>query len=151
MKLSIATLAAAVTFAAGSAFAFHCPADMAKIDGALAKNPKLTDAQMAEVNLDRGPASELYLRKRPPVPEAPVLAPELEKMLNATVKQRDAKRVEAIALLREFLAGKPEGSVRADGQFKLAELLWEDSRRIYLVNMDKYERALERCKVEPDR
>ena len=40
MKLSIATLAAAVTFAAGSAFAFHCPADMAKIDAALAKNPE---------------------------------------------------------------------------------------------------------------
>jgi TolA-binding protein len=107
-------------------------------------------AQMAEVNLDRGPASELYLRKRPPVPEAPVLAPELEKMLNATVKQRDAKRVEAISLLREFLAGKPEGAARADGMFKLAELLWEDSRRLYLVKMDRYERALEKCKVEPD-
>ncbi len=108
-------------------------------------------AQMAEVSLDRGPASELYLRKRPPVPEAPVLAPELEKMLNAAVKQRDAKRVEAIALLREFLAGKPEGAARADGMFKLAELLWEDSRRVYLVNMDRYERALERCKALPEK
>jgi cellulose synthase operon protein C len=107
-------------------------------------------AQMAEVNLDRGPASELYLRKRPPVPEAPVLAPELQKMLNATIKQRDDKRSEAIKLLREFLNGKPEGAARADGLFKLAELLWEDSRRVYLVNMDKYERALEKCKVEPD-
>jgi TolA-binding protein len=107
-------------------------------------------AQMAEVNLDRGPASELYLRKRPPVPEAPVLAPELQKMLNATIKQRDDKRLEAISLLREFLAGKPEGAARADGLFKLAELLWEDARRVYLVNMDKYERALEKCKVDPD-
>ncbi len=107
-------------------------------------------AQMSEVNLDRGPTSELYLRKRPPVPEAPMLAPELQKMLDRTVKQRDAKRIEAIALLREFLAGKPEGAARADGLFKLAELLWEDARRLYLVDMDKYEKALERCKVEPE-
>ena len=107
-------------------------------------------AQISEVNLDRGPTSELYLRKRPPVPESPVLAPELKKMLDVAVKQRDDKRVEAIALLREFLAGKPEGSARADGLFKLAELLWEDARRVYLVDMDRYERALEKCKVEPD-
>jgi hypothetical protein len=32
-----------------TAFAFHCPADMKKIDEALAKNPKLTEAQMTEV------------------------------------------------------------------------------------------------------
>ncbi|HEY5862577.1 MAG TPA: hypothetical protein VIX61_05775 [Casimicrobiaceae bacterium] len=60
MKLSIATLAAAVTFAAGSAFAFHCPADMAKIDAALAKNPKLTDAQMAEVKKQRADGETLH-------------------------------------------------------------------------------------------
>ncbi len=107
-------------------------------------------AQISEVNLDRGPTSELYLRKRPPVPEAPVLAAELEQLLNSTVKQRDAKRIEAIGLLREFLGGKPEGAARADGLFKLAELLWEDSRRVYLVGMDKYERDLERCKVDPE-
>ncbi|HVK74156.1 MAG TPA: tetratricopeptide repeat protein [Kofleriaceae bacterium] len=105
-------------------------------------------AQMSEVSLDRGPASELYLRKRPPVPEAPVLAPELQKLLNATEKQRDAKRLEAVALLREFLAGKPEGDARADGLFKLAELLWEEARRTYLVKMDGYERELERCKQD---
>ena len=33
----------------GSALAFHCPADMKKIDDALAKNPPLTAEQMAEV------------------------------------------------------------------------------------------------------
>ena len=31
------------------AFAFHCPKDMAEIDAALAKNPKLTPEQLAEV------------------------------------------------------------------------------------------------------
>ena len=105
-------------------------------------------AQVAEVNLDRGPTSELYLRKRPPVPEAPVLDPELKKLLAATEKQRDARRLEAIGLLREFLAGNPEGDARADGLFKLAELLWEEARRTYLVRMDGYERDLERCKQE---
>ncbi len=41
-------LAAAVLFS-GAAFAFHCPKDMAEIDAALAKNPKLTAEQLAEV------------------------------------------------------------------------------------------------------
>ncbi|MBK6396489.1 MAG: hypothetical protein IPF73_18860 [Betaproteobacteria bacterium] len=48
--MTLRTLVAVAALAAsGSAFAFHCPADMAKIDAALAKNPKLTDVQMAEV------------------------------------------------------------------------------------------------------
>ena len=42
-------LAAASLMVASSAFAFHCPADMKKIDDALAKNPKLSAAQMTEV------------------------------------------------------------------------------------------------------
>jgi hypothetical protein len=36
-------------FAAGTAFASHCPQEMKKIDDALAANPKLTSAQLAEV------------------------------------------------------------------------------------------------------
>ena len=60
MKLSIVTLAAAAMLVAGSAFAFHCPADMAKIDAALAKNPKLTDAQMAEVKQQRADGETLH-------------------------------------------------------------------------------------------
>jgi hypothetical protein len=48
MKRSFA-LAAALLFTAGTALAFHCPKDMKEIDDALAKNPKLTDAQMKEV------------------------------------------------------------------------------------------------------
>lgn len=42
-------LAAALLFASGAAFAFHCPKDMKEIDDALAKKPKLSDAQMKEV------------------------------------------------------------------------------------------------------
>ncbi len=43
-------MAAAVAIALTSpALAFHCPKDMAEIDAALAKNPKLTPEQLAEV------------------------------------------------------------------------------------------------------
>jgi hypothetical protein len=60
MKLGIVTLAAAALFAAGSAFAFHCPADMAKIDAALAKNPTLTAAQMDDVKKYRAEGEVLH-------------------------------------------------------------------------------------------
>lgn len=39
----------ALLLASTSAFAFHCPMDMKKIDDALAKNPTLSSEQMAEV------------------------------------------------------------------------------------------------------
>ena len=39
----------ATLFAAGTAFAFHCPADMKKIDEALAKKPQLSEAQAKDV------------------------------------------------------------------------------------------------------
>ncbi len=42
-------LFSALMFASFTAFAFHCPADMKKIDEALAKNPKLSEVQMIEV------------------------------------------------------------------------------------------------------
>ena len=59
MKARIALLTAALLFA-GSAFGFHCPMDMKKIDDALAKNPKLTDAQMAEVKKYRAEGETLH-------------------------------------------------------------------------------------------
>jgi len=48
MKRSFA-MAVAMIFASGTAFAMHCPKDMKEIDDALAKKPKLTEAQMKEV------------------------------------------------------------------------------------------------------
>ena len=39
----------ALAFATSTAFAMHCPKDMKAIDDALAKNPKLSEAQMKEV------------------------------------------------------------------------------------------------------
>jgi hypothetical protein len=42
-------LFSALLLACTSAFAFHCPADMKKIDEALGKKPALNEAQMSEV------------------------------------------------------------------------------------------------------
>jgi hypothetical protein len=53
-------LGAALLFAAGTAFAFHCPKDMKEIDDALAKNPKLTEAQAKEVKDLRAKGEELH-------------------------------------------------------------------------------------------
>ena len=72
-----------------------------------------------ELDVQRGPASELYIRKRPPVPEAPTLSKELKTMLASTEKKRDDKRLQAIGLLRGFLGSNPTGEARADGMFKL--------------------------------
>lgn len=50
---------AALVFTAG-AWAFHCPADMKKIDDALAKNPQLSADQMAEVKKYRAEGEALH-------------------------------------------------------------------------------------------
>ena len=52
-------LAALLAFST-STFAFHCPADMRKIDDAMAKNPKLTAEQSAEVKKYRAEGETLH-------------------------------------------------------------------------------------------
>jgi len=59
MKSRIAWLAATLLFA-GSAWAFHCPAEMKKIDDALAKNPQLSAAQLDEVKKYRAEGEALH-------------------------------------------------------------------------------------------
>ena|SRR6185312_10386196 len=59
MKLRAAVLVSALCFA-GSAFAFHCPAEMKKIDEAMAKNPKISAAQMDEVKKYRAEGEALH-------------------------------------------------------------------------------------------
>jgi hypothetical protein len=54
------TLAVAMLFASGTALALHCPKDMKAIDEALAKNPKLTAAQMKDVKEARAKGEELH-------------------------------------------------------------------------------------------
>lgn len=59
MKLR-SLLAAGALLASGAALAFHCPADMKKIDEALAKNPSLSAAQMDEVKKLRSEGEALH-------------------------------------------------------------------------------------------
>jgi len=53
-------LAAALALASSAALAFHCPADMKKIDEALAKNPKLSATQMSEVRKLRADGEAMH-------------------------------------------------------------------------------------------
>jgi hypothetical protein len=60
MKLHTAVVAAGLALASSAAFAFHCPADMKKIDEALAKGPKLSAEQLAEVKKQRADGEALH-------------------------------------------------------------------------------------------
>lgn len=60
MKQLKAVLAVFALAASTAAFAFHCPADMKKIDDALAKSPKLSAEQMAEVKKLRAEGEVLH-------------------------------------------------------------------------------------------
>jgi hypothetical protein len=53
-------LSAALALASASAFAFHCPADMKKIDAAMAKNPSLSAQQMGDVKKYRAEGEALH-------------------------------------------------------------------------------------------
>jgi len=60
MKFRFPAIFAALMLASVSAFAFHCPADMKKIDAALSKNPKLTAQQTADVKKFRADGETLH-------------------------------------------------------------------------------------------
>jgi hypothetical protein len=53
-------LAATLMLVSGVAGASHCPKDMKKIDAALATNPSLSAAQLAEVKKLRSEGEELH-------------------------------------------------------------------------------------------
>lgn len=53
-------LAVALAFASATAFAGHCPKEMKSIDEALAKSPKLSDAQMKDVKKHRAEGEALH-------------------------------------------------------------------------------------------
>ena len=59
MRVKIVAAAVALLFSS-AAFAMHCPADMKKIDEAMAKKPKMTAAQMAEVKKHRAEGEALH-------------------------------------------------------------------------------------------
>ena len=60
MKIRNIVVAVSLALASGAALAFHCPADMKKIDAAMAKSPKLSEAQAAEVKKYRAEGEALH-------------------------------------------------------------------------------------------
>ena len=59
MKLRIFLAVATMLFTT-AAFADNCPNDMKKVDEAMAKNPKLTEAQMADVKKYRAEGETMH-------------------------------------------------------------------------------------------
>jgi hypothetical protein len=59
-KFRLTTLATVLLLFSTSAFAFHCPKEMKKIDEALAAKPQLTSAQMTEVKKLRAEGETLH-------------------------------------------------------------------------------------------
>ena len=60
MKIQRAVLFSLSMLACTSVLAFHCPADMKKIDAALAKNPALSADQMGQVKKARADGEALH-------------------------------------------------------------------------------------------
>lgn len=60
MKIRSIVLAATLALASGAALAFSCPKEMKAIDAALAKNPKLSDAQTADVKKYRADGEKFH-------------------------------------------------------------------------------------------
>lgn len=60
MKLGVLATAVGLALATSSAFAFHCPKDMKRIDEALAAKPKLSAEQLAEVKRYRAEGETLH-------------------------------------------------------------------------------------------
>ena len=60
MKIRNFVIAASLALASSTAFAFHCPADMKKIDEALPKAAKLSPPQMMEVKKYRAEGEALH-------------------------------------------------------------------------------------------
>jgi hypothetical protein len=53
-------LAATLLFASGTALASHCPSDMKAIDDAMAKNPKLSEADAKSVKAQRAEGEAMH-------------------------------------------------------------------------------------------
>lgn len=60
MRIKQFLLAIIMALLTASAFAFHCPQEMKKIDDALAANPKISAAQLAEVKKLRAEGEALH-------------------------------------------------------------------------------------------
>lgn len=59
-SLTLSAVALALALSSGAVVASECPADMKKIDAALAKNPSLDSSQMAKVKELRASGEQLH-------------------------------------------------------------------------------------------
>lgn len=64
MKFSSILVAATLALVSSTAFASSCPREMKAIDAALAKNPKLSAQQMADVKKYRAEGERLHKAKQ---------------------------------------------------------------------------------------
>ena len=60
MKLKALVFGASLALASTTAFGFHCPKDMKKIDEALAENPDISAEQLEEVKKLRAEGEALH-------------------------------------------------------------------------------------------
>ena len=60
MKIRSMIVAIGLALASSTAFAFHCPKDMKAIDDAMAKNPSLSAAEMADVKKFRAEGEAMH-------------------------------------------------------------------------------------------
>ena len=60
MNFKALVFGASLALVSATAFAFHCPKDMKKIDAALAKNPDLSAEKLAEVKKLRAEGETLH-------------------------------------------------------------------------------------------
>ena len=80
MKLRVFAVATGLLLVSTGAFAFHCPADMKKIDQAMAADPKLSAEQLTEVKKRRADGEALH--KQGKHPEALDTLAKAMKILN---------------------------------------------------------------------
>ncbi len=64
MDIRSLTVGVTLMLATGSAFAFHCPQDMKKVDQALKAKPAIGAAQLAEVKQLRAEGESLHQQGR---------------------------------------------------------------------------------------
>jgi tetratricopeptide (TPR) repeat protein len=100
---------------------------------------------------DFSASEDLYVRRRPPTAQSIEVPKTLEPRIKEKEKLALEKRKQAIKLLEEFLATKPEGEGAAEGLFKLAELYWEEARQQFIMASQRYDRDVEACRERTER
>jgi TolA-binding protein len=119
-RLTAGTLALALAFPAGAAWASKPRGDKPASDKAATSLP--TDENGEKI-----------------------IPPALQKAIDEREDQVTAARREAIRLLEDYLRDVPRSREEAEALYKLAELYWEESKGAYLEKMGAYQAAVSKC------